>query len=77
MRAHDEQGGDTVFVQYVDDCGAVRIYLPPQVADAIVRQRDALTTKTRKRVGKDAAQARKARGELPAFMKAKKKAKGA
>jgi hypothetical protein len=72
MRAHDEQGGDTVFVQYVDDCGAVRIYLPPAVADAIVRQRDALTTKTRKRIGREAAQARKARGELPGFMKGKK-----
>jgi hypothetical protein len=72
MRAHDEQGGDTVFVQYVDDTGAVRLYLPPAVADAIARQRDALTTKNRKRVGKEAAQARKARGELPAFMKGRK-----
>lgn len=72
MRAHDDQGGDTVFIQYVDDLGAVRIYLPPAVADAIVRQRDALTTKSRKRVSREAAQARKARGEQPAFLKGKK-----
>lgn len=73
MRAHDESGGDTVFVQYVDDTGAVRIYLPPAVADAIARQRDSLTTKTRRRIGKEAAQARKARGEVPAFLKGKAK----
>lgn len=72
MRAHDDQGGDTVFLQYVDDMGAVRTYLPPAVADAIVRQRDSLTTKTRKRIGRESAQARKARGELPGFMKGKK-----
>lgn len=72
MRAHDEEGGDTIFITYVDDRGAVRLYLPPKVADAIARQRDALTTKTRKRVAKEQAQARKARGELPGFMKGKK-----
>lgn len=72
MRAHDEGGGDTIFVQYVDDLGAVRIYLPPAVADLIARQRDSLTAKSRKRVAKATAQARKARGEVPAFMKAKK-----
>jgi hypothetical protein len=65
--------GDTVFVQYVDSEKAVRIAIPPEVADAIARQRDALTTKVRKRVAKDQAAARKARGELPGFMKAKKR----
>lgn len=64
--------GDTVFLQYVDDTGSVRIAIPPAAADAIARQREALTTKVRKRVGKEAAQARKARGELPGFMKNKK-----
>lgn len=76
MRAHDEHdGGDTVFIIYVDDQGATRLYLPPAVSDMIARQRDALTTKTRKRVGKASAEARKARGELPGFMKGKKKTK--
>lgn len=75
MRSHDEGGGDTVFIQYVDDLGAVRLYLPPAVANVIARQRDALTTMTRKRIGREAARARKARGELPGFMKGKKVAK--
>ena len=72
--------GDTIFLQYVDDRGAVRIAIPPQAAAVIARQRDSLTTKVRKRVGKASAEARKARGELPGFMRgkrAKRKAKPA
>jgi hypothetical protein len=71
MRERDK--GDYIFVQYVDDMTSVRIFLPPAAADAIARQREALTTKVRKRIGKESAAARKARGELPAFMKGKKK----
>jgi hypothetical protein len=63
--------GDTVFMQFVDENGAVRIAIPPAAVDAIVRQRDSLTTKVRKRVGKESAAARKARGEQPGFMKNK------
>jgi len=62
-----------VFVQYVDDQGAVRIVIPPEAADAIARQRDALGTKNRKLAARATAQARKARGEMPGFMKAKRK----
>lgn len=65
--------GDTIFLQCVDSTGSVRIVIPPQAADAIARQRDALGAKVRKRVAKAQAAARKARGELPAFMKAKGK----
>jgi hypothetical protein len=64
--------GDTVFVTYVDDRGSVRLFLPPAVADAIARQRESLTTQVRKRLGKEQAQARKARGEKPAFLRNKK-----
>jgi len=67
--------GDTIFLQYMDDTGSLRIAIPPAAADAIARQRDALTAKVRKRIGKESAQARKARGELPAFMNGKKKSK--
>jgi hypothetical protein len=63
--------GDTIFLQYVDGEGSVRIAIPPEVADAIARQRDALTSKVRKRVARDQAAARKARGERPAFLKKK------
>jgi len=38
--------GDHVFLETVSRDGAVRIVLPPQVADAIARQRDALTSKS-------------------------------
>jgi|ERR1043165_716546 hypothetical protein len=69
-RQRDE--GDHIFLQYVDAEGSKRISIPPAVADAIARQRDALTTKVRKRVAKEQAQARKARGEVPAFLKVKK-----
>lgn len=64
--------GDTIFLQYVDDTGSIRIFLPPAATAAIIRQHDALTTKVRKKVGKAQAAARKARGELPGFMKLKK-----
>lgn len=61
--------GDTIFLQYVDGNGSVRIAIPPEAADAIARQRDALTTKVRRKIGKERAAERKARGELPGFMK--------
>lgn len=64
--------GDTIFLQYAASEGLLRVAIPPAAADAIVRQRDSLTTKVRKRVGKDQAAARKARGEVPAFLKNKK-----
>jgi hypothetical protein len=70
LRQKDQ--GDTIFLQYVDDAGSVRLAIPPGVADAIARQREALTTKVRKRVGKESAAARKARGEKPAFLNGKK-----
>lgn len=64
--------GDYIFVQYIDDTGSVRLVIPPEAADAIARQRDALTTKNRKRAAKATADARKARGEPPAFLKARR-----
>jgi hypothetical protein len=63
---------DTIFLQVVNAEGTTRVAIPPQVADAIARQRDALTTRHRSKVGKAAAAARKERGELPGFMKHKK-----
>lgn len=65
--------GDTIFLQVIDDQGSVRIHLPPAAAEAIARQRDALSTKNRRKAGKEQAQARKARGELPGFMKGRKR----
>jgi hypothetical protein len=64
--------GDTVFVQYIAAGESIRLFLPPAVAEAVARQRDSLTTKVRRKVGRDSAAARKARGELPGFMKGKR-----
>lgn len=65
--------GDTIFVECVDENGVARLALPPKVADAISRQRDALTARTRSRAAQDVARARKERGELPGFMHSKRK----
>jgi hypothetical protein len=67
--------GDTVFLESISSEGSLRLVVPPPVVDAIVRQRDALTTKVRRKIGKASAEARKARGEQPGFMKHKKGAK--
>ena len=67
--------GDTVFLESISSEGSLRLVIPPPVVDAIVRQRDSLTTKVRRKVGKASAEARKLRGELPGFMKHKKGAK--
>lgn len=60
----DSKSKDTVFFQYVDDAGAIRLVIPP-----IIRQHDSLTAKVRRRVGKETAAARKARGEVLGFQK--------
>jgi len=66
---------DTIFLELVKDNaqgGAVRLVLPPEVAALIHRQYDALTSKTRKKGARRAAETRKALGIVPNF---KKKAK--
>ncbi len=65
--------GDHVFIECVSADGSFRLVLPPRVADAIARQRDALATKVRVKLGRAAAAERKARGEVPGFMKGRKK----
>jgi hypothetical protein len=67
--------GDTIFLECVHRGGFVRLALPASVADTIARQRDALTGKVRSKIGKQTAQARKERGEVPGFMKGKKAVK--
>ncbi len=62
--------GDFVFVQKVDQAGAVRFVIPPTIADVIARQRDALSKRVHRSVsrqgGKAAQAARRAAGR-PAF----------
>jgi hypothetical protein len=66
-----EEKGDHVIVKFVDKEGVKRLILPPKVTGTIVRQRDALTARSRSNTAKATAKARKDRGELPGFMKKK------
>jgi hypothetical protein len=72
---HREQGA-TIFLEHVSETGTVRLVIPPQVAAVIARQREQLTAKTRSKAAKAVAQARKERGEVPAFLKSKRKPAG-
>lgn len=65
--------GDTVFLECVSADGSFRLAIPPKVAEAIARQREALTGKVRSKVAKAAAADRMARGERPAFLKRRRK----
>lgn len=64
--------GDTIFIEHSDRNGMVRLVIPPKVAATIARQRDQLTTKSRSRAAKAVAKERRARGEVPGFMKHRK-----
>lgn len=67
------RSGDTVFIEYLSAEMALRIVLPAEATACIARQRDALTGRIRSRTAKRVAGERKARGELPGFMKAGKR----
>ena len=55
----------TIFLKYIEGTTALKIAIPPKVADLIMRQRDALTAQARKRTAKVAAATRKASGYRP------------
>lgn len=62
--------GDYIFIECIDEAGAVtRLALPPKVSDAIASQRESLTARRRSQAAKRLAAERKARGEVPGFMK--------
>jgi|SRR5208282_1754752 len=69
-----DQEGDHVILKFVDKDGVQRLILPPKVVNTIVRQRDALTARSRSIAAKAQAKARIARGEMPGFMRAAEKA---
>ena len=72
---HRERG-DFIFIEYIGTEGSMRIALPPEVAEAISRQRDALTTSNRRAAARQQAALRKAAGIRPSFLKTHKKPKG-
>lgn len=63
--------GDTVFVQITGPEGLQRVHLPPSVTNAIARQRDTLTAQSRSRAGKARAEADRAAGKVPGFLRGK------
>jgi hypothetical protein len=65
--------GDTIFLEVMSAAGQVRLVIPPQVANVVARQRDALTHKVRSKVAQAAAQDMKERGIQPGFMRKKEK----
>jgi hypothetical protein len=67
--------GDTIFLETIGSEGSIRIAIPPQVADAIARQRESLTGKVRSKAAKATAAERKRQGIKPAFL-VKKEAVG-
>jgi hypothetical protein len=67
------ENGDYIFVECTDETGTTRLCLPPRVSNLIASHRDALTARRRSIASKATARARKDRGELPGFMKGKKK----
>lgn len=63
----ERERGDSIFVECVSASGSVRLVIPPQVADAIARQRDSLSTKVRSKVAKSVMADRIAAGYKPSF----------
>ena len=68
--ARHHELGDTIFVECMNADGLVRIALPPKVANAIARQRNALTDQIRSREARRVAKERKEAGHIPFTKKA-------
>lgn len=69
------ESGDTIFVECAGATGYVRLALPPSVADAIARQRSSLTDQSRSKSSRETMERRMESGEVPGFMRRKKKRK--
>ena len=72
VQADGEASRDVLFLECYNATGQTRLVIPSDVADAIARQREALTAKTKSRAARKTAADRKARGEPPAFLKGKR-----
>lgn len=75
IRASDGEGGsgDFVFIECSSSEGMVRLVLTPEVAAAIARQRDALSTKNRRNSARASMRERMQAGYVPTFAKPRKK----
>lgn len=66
-------GRDTAFLQRIDASGGMRLVLPPEVVNAMGRQRESISALQRRRAAKRGAETRKERGITPAFLNRKKR----
>ncbi len=57
--------GDTIFLEVIDATGTKRIVLPAKVANVIARQRDSLTTMSKRKGAKQAMATRVENGFVP------------
>lgn len=74
-RTEDGRSRDYIFLQHIVGNTCVPLVIPPEVADTIARQRDSLGTMNRRKAGRARAEADKAAGVVPGFMRTKRKAR--
>ena len=67
----DGTSDDLIMLECYDGKGQTRLVIPTAIADSIARQREALTAKSRTAAARKVAADRKARGEVPAFLREK------
>lgn len=67
VRDPEGNGGDTIFLTVLGTEGSTRIALPPDVADCIARQREALSKRVRKASARESMRKRMAGGWKPSF----------
>jgi hypothetical protein len=67
---HADSGGDTIFLERGGRDGLIRLAIPAKVAGVIARQRDALTTRSRKKAARAAVETRREKGIVPFQRKA-------
>lgn len=76
VRTIRHEGEDHLFIEMIGRDRSIREYFPPAITAAITRQRDSLTSRSRRAGARQAALTRKALGIEPAFLKGRKKKGG-
>lgn len=66
VTARQKERGEFIFVSYVDANGGRRYVIPPEVVEAMLRQRDSITKKNRRKGARQAVETKVAAGVDPA-----------
>jgi len=78
LETYRADGREVVFLQRVDQAGAVRLVLPPKVTEALRRQRDSVDGQVRRKAAEAGLQTKRAKGQRvgnPEALKAARKAR--